>query len=437
MNPSSTSEKEKEIPTTLRTWLRTILRYNHVKLHVIERIRKEDIQKILHILSALLSDEHTKNVSFELCQQLLFNEEFINLFSVSFESVFELSLISFLSMTQTQNQHHDNHNQVKAENRQILSSLDRPDSISINTQKNRQHLLKSLIKSILSSFLIAKFPNDILNSTESPRSEGVEVDYSQLKLKSGECYFAAKLLLKHLYRLFAYILDWYKEGPRVYWPPWIKLMNFQRFYHNNVFALQHYLVAFHEWRKLDSLLLINSLELTFQQSYHQYLLIRRDLDMIRSHGGDLLSSVSLLSGSEGQLEKIQDMLKRILGPKKAVSRIEEIKATVEALNSQLNLSEDQVPTPSFPQNILESINQQAVTQIMNYSQAPLSEDSINSVALKQLEMLSRLAGLENERIAYEITYDKNYRLPVKNLVTASVEGKFAPFVFLFSNLSIA
>lgn len=423
------STKTVQSTIKLQSWFRKILHYRQLKLRLVKAVEGKDLTKIAQILGAFVFQEQAQGgLSFELCQQLLFNDEFFHLFSTCIQIIFDSSMLNFLSFLQI----HD----VHTSQYQVPSSSDITGNVSVGNKthgttslntRHQQHLQKSFLKTVLSSFLIAKFPLDILNSAESssPRSPGgrdnEDVDYSELKLKSGKCFYFAKLLLKHLHRLFAFLVRyWYTsqttDNPL---PTWIELLKFQALFHNNVFIIQYFMSAFQDWKRLDSLLLVNSLEQTLQQSYYQYLLAKYDQAQ-QQDNISVATASAVVSASEQQVQRIQDILHRVIGGKKAASRIEEIKATVEASNPQLTPSHltSSSNLSHGARGAVDVIDELATAQILQNSSP---DNAVGTAALKQLEMVSKLAGMEGELLAYEIAYDRNFRLPAKQLAIPAKE----------------
>jgi hypothetical protein len=403
----------------IQRWYRGYSLYQSLKKNFLTTFPKEKFHIILSSLVPYSSTE--KKPSFEICQATLFNAEFFEIFSNFISEIFYQSA-EFNSLIHFNDFHHQHPHEGKAPSFQGLTQQTKISS-SKQTSSVQKTMHKTFIKTLLSSYMIANFPSDILESSQSsnpvsPKGAEKPVNYSELKQKSQVCFSGSKLCIKYISKLLDFIDKfWYSTKADLF-----KEMHlFHRLVQKSLLAFQSYLTSFHEWKRLDSLLIIQSLEETFQQSYLAFLLARKELEK----SNDPQSS-ELVKSSELQFIKIQDMLKRIVGPKNATSRIEEIKASVQAANTNLVRNEGDTSNdselknePSEPQHDLSSLNENIKAEVLqipsvDLTQGNTAEGKSGTLAMKQLEMLSRLAGVENERLAYEITLDKHYRLPVKH-----------------------
>jgi hypothetical protein len=495
--------------------VRNAINFRNFKVDVEKTFSSEDFHALLTTVDLLSTQQKDTNsgespLSFEKCQLILVNEKFFNGLSSSIRLLFERSP-SYLSMItmndfQHQNPHHSpseeqvwsrtssisKESAAETEDSSLKSSL--PSSVapvstsssSSKPAKNKDHLQKSFIKTIISSFLISRFPKDLFNdpsfnagsSSSSPSSlTAVTLNYSELQQKSEKCFYASKLFTKYLQKLLHFVNQSCFSSPAPSSTSAFSFLSmkaateFHHLLHSTLLILKDYLIAFHEWKRLDSLLILSSLEETFSQAYLQYLLAKLDYQQLQSSSSSSSStssmenSLTLIQASKFQCEKIKEMLKRIIGIKKTISRTEEIIASIEASNPQLSSVFDRssgkrsrsssisqkkrAPSSDMTENsgkipssssttsttttttasssgppsevnsninhekmktlkMIESVDDQIISQINENTQR--QEQQLPN-QFKYLEILSRLAGIENERLAYEIIFDNNYRLP--------------------------
>jgi hypothetical protein len=432
------TEKQSPPAKRIQHWYRCLLNYRFIKKQFKENISQENLQQLLSTLNEFTNK--TSSVPFEACQARLFNEQFFNKFSNILESVFYKSMY-FLPLMQINEFHNQNPHEGQAPNYLRPSML--PLNATMNN-KSQQVMQKSFVKTVLSAYLITNYPQDILGSSQENQQESsnseIPVNFSELKQKSEKCLHWSKLVLKNFWKLMSFISDrWYSPSSVCLTA---ELKEFHTFFYNNLFTMQYYLLAFHDWKRIDSLLVIHSLEETLQQSYYTYLLAKYEEQQTPQS-----PQRHILESCQHQISKIQDMLKRILGPKKSISRFEEIKAGVEASNPTLapakrhrSNSSDAVAAAGeksignpvkADETVSAKINNDIKSEVLQIPSRSLSlhpspsasnknepsqqhtPDQAKTMAAKHLELLSRLAGIENERIAYEITLNKHYRLPAK------------------------
>jgi hypothetical protein len=514
--------------------IRNAINFRHFKDEMAKTFSADDFHTLLNTVDLLSAQQNNSSsgeapLSFEKCQLILVNEKFFSGLSSSIRLLFERSP-SYLSMItmndfQHQNPHHSpsdeqvwsrssstsRENTNESEDSSMKSSVSSvvaagnssssASSITSKSSKNKDHLQKSFIKTIISSFLISRFPKDLFNdpsfnagssspsALSSSSTSATGLNYSELQQKSEKCFYASKLFTKYLQKLLHFVNQTCfsssasSDSNNASSAASFSLLSikaateFHHLLYSTLLILKDYLIAFHEWKRLDSLLILSSLEETFAQAYLQYLLAKYDYQQLQSSTSSSSfaneTSLTLIQASKFQCEKIKEMLKRIIGIKKTLSRTEEIIASIETSNPQLSSvfdrssfsgkrsrsgsisqkkrtpssdgSENSTSIPvssssssssssstsvssSLPSTdinnekiktlkMIESVDDQIIAQINENTQRRNEQEQLQGGGsqlpnqFKYLEILSRLAGIENERLAYEITFDNNYRLP--------------------------
>ncbi len=306
----------------------------------------------------------------------------------------------------------------------VVSAANNGFENTTSSSINREKLSPlAIVKNISSAFLIALFPQDCLavSVDGSPRQNSVPVE---LQLKGKECETTAKVLklssVKILLSFEMMLKDCHQSdvSSSSMRNLFDKLQCFK-------YAISSFSTSFKDWKALDSIRMANSLEETFTQSYTT--LIAAKVEHMLGNADD-----QLVKSAEHQVEKIKYILLKILGDTKGLSRIEEICAEVEIANpnySKLKTTNHDSTGPLTRQESISGIdsdnmvNTTAVTrdssgkhdQSKDYHTQQSSSSSVKSddeKTIKYLEMLSQLAGVENERLAHELTLDKHYRLPL-------------------------
>lgn len=310
-------------------------------------------------------------------------------------------------------------------------------------------------RKLLTGVLIAAFAEEVLGNSSPGAARS-----TALKVKSTAVRHSASILLRQLQKLLKALLA--PAAPRLH--------VFRRLLWQFHFAMRHYLEKFKEWKALDAELLQQSMEETFAQSYQNLLMAK--VAAHRSEADD-----GIVAAAQLQSDRLRDVLRQILGPQRAASRIEEIVASIESsfpeyvrlfgdatgaggaaprrvASSAAEPSRDEAsqgsavgpattaapslvdttelrrtltpippdggasPTPTTgaataataataaPSATLET---QAASSASEGSSGGMSD----AESAKYLQLLSQLAGIENERLAHELTLDKFFRLPTK------------------------
>lgn len=295
---------------------------------------------------------------------------------------------------------------------------------ALASAKGMQHLKPAtnashISRMISSALMISKFPEQVLFSGNDPADGGELLKSAELDHETKNCLVDARTLFVCFRKLVAASI--FSSAPAVSTKKLVSLL------HNFFFSLRSFLRSFEDWRKADARKLAASLQDSFAQTYAVY---------IAATVGDVGSGdqAEILLASQKQLEKIRGALLQLLGPQLASNKIEEICASVEATyyaGRANSSSVDDASEPSSPVPIARSTaetpqRKTPAGEITNLHQSILSsspggdsfigslqqpESSLASNHLKILNKLSQLAGIGQERLAYEIVLNPYYRLP--------------------------
>ena len=339
---------------------------------------------------------------------------------------------------------------------------------TIKTSARHTHLLRIMT----SSFMISKFPEQFLyaqdeNDESISNTGSTTATAIHMERETQACLFDSKSIFNSLPKLILSINN--------------KFQKFNTYIHQFSFALRLFNKSFDAWRKADSERLISSLGVTFGQTYSVYIGATNGL-VDHSNNSNEPTGPELIIATQMQLDKIRTAMIRVMGKDAAVNRIEEICAAVEAafysaatttaatmattststqLSKGENINNDttatsttatagtgQPVTPRTPQSHTttssttdidqhlsnRSTSQQSnmlprtVPQSLSGADLPIpltttEVDTLSTPQLKVLDKLAQLAGIAQERLAYEIVLNPYYRLPpIVNPLTAAMEA---------------
>lgn len=304
-------------------------------------------------------------------------------------------------------------------------------------------------RKLLTGVLIAAFAEEVLGNSSPGAARS-----AALKAKSIAVRHSASILLRQLQKLLKALLA--AAAPRLH--------VFRRLLWQFHFAMRHYLEKFKEWKALDAELLQQSMEETFAQSYQNLLMAK--VAAHRSEADD-----GIVAAAQMQSDRLRDVLRQILGPQRAASRIEEIVASIESsfpeyvrlfgeaadvggaaprrvapstaepsreeasqgsavgpatttapsLVDTTELRRTLTPIPpdggASPTPTAAAATAATASPPETQAASSASEGSSGGMSdaesAKYLQLLSQLAGIENERLAHELTLDKFFRLPTK------------------------
>lgn len=304
-----------------------------------------------------------------------------------------------------------------------------------------------LTRKVLTGVLIYYYGEDMLGNS-SPGAAG----NAALKSRTIAVRHSATVLCRQFDKLLKGLAS-SKE---------LKIKDFRRLLWQFQFSIRFYLQKFREWKSLDAEILQQSMEETFAQSYQNLLMAK-----VAFRTGN--ANENIVAAAEEQSNRLRDVLRQILGPQKAASRMEEITASIESSFPEYLRLFGEPTTPTTPSsfspapssqrtfvasssNSNENVNSSATasnsTSLVDTSElrrtlTPLPDDSTGSSSsnnrtsteasvkptsadgnatppslsdaesTRYLQLLSKLAGIENERLAHELTLDKFFRLPEK------------------------
>ena len=244
--------------------------------------------------------------------EFLLNQSFDNAGGILFNDVFAVSISNFLKAISS------------------LSYLKNSTNISTMTR-----LLSSAL-------MVSKFPEQVLFSEESSNTpEGAEED--PVEKEAMSCLIAARSLSTQLQNVLHVTIvpaavgaqeeHLHLQRDSTTCSVGARYRRLQAF----SFALYAFSRAFEEWRAADALRLIDSLKLSFAQTYSVHLATSRSptLDTEQKQ---------LIAATERQLDKIRAALVQLLGRQSAASQIEEICAAVEAASVSMAAAESSSTT---------------------------------------------------------------------------------------------
>lgn len=291
-------------------------------------------------------------------------------------------------------------------------------SKSLRQIKHKANILH-LTRVVSSALMISKFPDEVLFS-DVAETEGGAAQHFEVAAEAKRCLIDARALFAQL------------EKVLVATSSTTSRRQFHSVFHTFVYALSTFLKSFEDWRKADSQRLASSLQESFAQTYSVY------IASMRKDSADEIASPELVVASQQQLERIRNALVRTLGKHEATSRIEEICAAVEAAYYTLAtdmpnnadgesspVPRSDSPAPQSPKGSAPSLSAtllpgQPLSRPGALSASPggdvgylaeLTQSALSPNHIKVLDKLSLLAGIDQERLAYEIVLNPYYRLP--------------------------
>eukprot|EP00428_Durinskia_dybowskii_P075315 CAMPEP_0170400786 /NCGR_PEP_ID=MMETSP0117_2-20130122/24677_1 /TAXON_ID=400756 /ORGANISM="Durinskia baltica, Strain CSIRO CS-38" /LENGTH=1002 /DNA_ID=CAMNT_0010657545 /DNA_START=260 /DNA_END=3268 /DNA_ORIENTATION=+ len=270
------------------------------------------------------------------------------------------------------------------------------------------------------ALLIKQFPNEILfqSSTDESESNSSNSSVFHLETEAHRCILDARILSACFKKVLLRL-----KGPT---------SKFVEASSNLSFAIRAFSKSFEEWRRADARRMAANLEETFMQTYSVYIGAMSSPD--NTAGGDSGPSRSeLVVATQHQLEKIRTAMTQVLGKQAATNRIEEICAAVEAAyysaasqatpqDGVSSPTPDSSPRASSPIPALAATMKPSTTSQPGNWPSPGSggdttsssspvESSLSAAQTRMLEKLAMLAGMGQERLAYEIVLNPFYRLP--------------------------
>eukprot|EP01039_Chlorochromonas_danica_P001279 gene1279-1397_t len=272
-------------------------------------------------------------------------------------------------------------------------------------------------RKVATAILVSKFGDQVFDDNTAPDdTQGVTNTGSDLKSKATQCTYWSTFVFKYLMRLTALIA----QGDLTHCPTLFKLLDCFDL------SLKQFLRYFDEWKALDTVRMVQTLEETFSQSYANLLALRMAILQSEREGGggggggkERSDSEVLLKSAEYQVKKITEAMLHLLGPTRGRHRIEELVAGIESSGSNRPAS----PIPPSPRVSSQSSNQSAQSEATT---TVVPQEAEGQVLMQQLTRLSQLAGINNDRLAHEITFDVNFRLPARPEEELSANGESLP-----------
>lgn len=262
--------------------------------------------------------------------------------------------------------------------------------------------------------LMSYFPEEVLLSEGETRDDSLAV---------SNCYIVARMLTVST-KLLLNTLETKSSTVRFY-------KNFLVYR----YTMRSFLKHFDVWKAVDAERVALSLELPFIQAYSVVLATRA---AIASSSSSPTSSSSEEEAAENQrtleqsqihLGKIKTMYMRLRGSA-ACDRLEELEALVASSNPMAFLVEHLIPAaaeeaaqdarmPRSLDNLSSEISSSAAAAAA--ASAASNEAKMEEAQVRLLEKLSLIAGVENERLAYEVCVNPSYKLPDSQDPTTTIK----------------
>jgi hypothetical protein len=285
-------------------------------------------------------------------------------------------------------------------------------------------------KLLVTAVLISKFPDQVLQSSSDQMDgeTGAQPDI-YLEEEGRKCVVDASTAAHCLQKLVELV----HTSPRRAVPYCTSLSA----------VLKMFSTSFDSWRKADKLRTVANLEESFMQTYSVYLGAMNGAGADGDANGP--SRAELIVATQHQLDKVRFALVQVLGKQAAASKIEELCAAVEAAFYSAAMASGAPDTEadgsSSPIPTAASTLKPAAAMSLSQPLTPPDGGSPNEAAALQpnhqriLDKLSSLAGIHQERLAYEIVLNPYYRLPP--LANPLTEETVVPRTSSASNLSAA
>jgi hypothetical protein len=281
-----------------------------------------------------------------------------------------------------------------------------------------------LARKIITGIMMSKFPKEVF---------GEEADLSEIAVKTITITkFAAKILHRQFEKILLFAL---KETPPDNFHSMNRKVNLFRQFQ---FVVRFFLQKFREWKAIDAETFVKSMEDAFIQTYTAYIVAQLSL---KKNGNTV--DEELIKAAEQQLIKIRQALSQVLPNQVVVSRLTSLQAMIESnypeysQDNQSSSTTQQETREEQPVVLTtESSSDLHTIAAPNPTTAPSSSSSSNIPAstatssstsssiegienTKYLQLLSKIAGMGNERLAYELTLDKYFRLPVEQKIPST------------------
>lgn len=270
-------------------------------------------------------------------------------------------------------------------------------SLPLDPQLRAKNSQARSSRTLICAVLMALYPGDVL------QADGVRDDSTEAFC----CAATAKMLLVALRRLVQHT----SSGSGLV---------FHRHLLVYRYAVRSFLLHFETWKALDAERVGRSLELPYCQAYSVMLAARMALRGESPQEQAMAQNVC--TQTQQHLAKIRAMFLHVRGSPAGEARLEELNALVEASNpfDFLATQEGEEKREEVFQIITEPPSDGAfgglgkeVSALAAAQRKVETEvtDQMRDAEMRLLERLSLIAGVENERLAYEICADPLYRLP--------------------------
>lgn len=262
---------------------------------------------------------------------------------------------------------------------------------------------------VSSSFIISKFPETVLVSSAINPENGMHIEDVDSSHEATQCYLTSKYLVRAFTKLIRFLKS-HVIGSSI--------RGFRQVLLTYRYVCRHFVYSLNNWKNLDAERFVQSIEVCYIQCYSMLLSQKKKVELVASSSGRSISDAGtddpMLIEMESQCTRIGKALQKVLGEDKYILRIEEIRAQLEtSFNQYIKDIKYEYKSNSEMISKQDNINftSSVVSEITSASNESLRNVAYTENELKLLARLAELAGVENERLAHEITYDPAYKLP--------------------------
>lgn len=277
----------------------------------------------------------------------------------------------------------------------------------------QQNMMGRSARFISSVIMIKYFPQYVLSSSSSENEESNNngVDDSP---EAKECFNGALSLIRSLRKLMKFISIFSTSLSAKK-----QLNKFQQVLLTYRLTARTFISSLESWKELDAQRMIQSLEFSYMQCYAIYIATSEEANVANINGETNNDKSSFIKTAELQCRKISQGMIQVLGESKAINRIEELSAQVEAaiaieykrtIESTLEDNNNSDSTKTLQSHNMASLIESFSATNMNDNEDTKYQKQRDE-ELRLLNRLAELSGVENERLAHEICLDATYRLP--------------------------
>jgi hypothetical protein len=273
----------------------------------------------------------------------------------------------------------------------------------------QQNIMGRSARFISSVIMIKYFPKYVLSSSQDEDGNN-GVDESP---EAKQCFHDALSMIRSLRKLMKFI-SIFSSSPSTK----RQLNKFQQVLLTYRLTARTFISSLESWKELDAQRMIQSLEFSYMQCYAIYVASSEEAHAANINGENNADNdkSSFIKTAELQCRKISQGMIQVLGESKAINRMEELSAQVEAAMAieYKRTSESNIEKLD-PTKVLQNHNMASLLESLSATNINENEDikyqKQRDEELRLLNRLAELSGVENERLAHEICLDATYRLP--------------------------